>query len=154
MSERILEIQLEEWRRKYDSIDTAYDRIRARSITLITVQLAFGGYILTQIQSMIHNELYGIVFFIMGVLVFLYSASLSTRNYRARHGWSSPMWELEIERMNNCTDTSAALEILVADYKKAYDHNLSIHEPAAQRLNQSLFIFIAAAIILLVLHLA
>ncbi|HEY8992367.1 MAG TPA: hypothetical protein VIM37_00795 [Candidatus Microsaccharimonas sp.] len=150
----VLKLQLSEWRRKVDAIDQSYDRIRGRSITLLTIQLGVTGYFITQLTTIIKPELYGKLFFVIGAATAVCAIALSIRNYRTKHHWASPMYELEIERMNNALDLKGALDILVVDYKVAYENNLSIHQPAANRLNQSLFMFIAAAIILLVLQFA
>jgi hypothetical protein len=152
MSEQVLRIQLEEWHRKYDAIDTAYDRVRSRSVALLSIQIALAGFFISQLNHLIKHELYGQVFLVFGAILFIYSAYLTFMNYRANSGWSSPMWDLEIEKMNNSKNTEEALNVLLKDYKYSYDCNLSIHEPAAKRLNLSLFVFIGAVIILVVLN--
>lgn len=145
-------LQLDEWRRKYDAIDNSYDRIRSRSITLLTIQIGVISYFITRLETLIKSEIYGVIFLIFGSVMALVAIGFSIQNYRSKKRWSSPMYELEIEKMNQAKQYSDALDILLDDYRGSYDNNCQIHEPAAKRLNQSLFIFIGAAIILLALN--
>lgn len=148
----IQKIQLEEWRRKLDAIDSSYDRIRGRSVTLLTVQVGLIGYFISQLNDLIKPELYAKVFFTIGVAIGIYALQLALRNYRTYTNWLSPMYDLEIEKMNNASDEKEALQVLLDDYKDAYSNNLSVSNTSGKRLTDSLHITIASAIILLVLN--
>lgn len=150
----VVRLQLEEWRRKYDDISNSYDKVRSRSVTLLTIQLGLFGYFISQLDNLIKPELYGKIFFVFGCALGLYASFLTLRNYRAIGDWLSPMYDLEIEKMNNSENLSDATKVIVDDYKISYESNMSIHHLAARRLNNSLFISIASVIILMVLNFA
>lgn len=145
-------IQLEEWRRKIDSIERSYDRIRSRSVTLLTVQVGLVGYFLSQYQLLIEPGMVSKIFFIIGAILGLHAIQLALRNYRTYSNWLSPMYDLETEKMNNAENKRRALKVLLDDYKDAYDNNHTVNELTGKRLTYSLFFTIASAIILLVLN--
>lgn len=150
----ILKVQLEEWRRKDSAVSAAYDKIRSRSITLIGIQIGVMGYFISRLSYIVKPELYGILFLSIATILGVISLILSIWNYVAKKYWLSPMYDCEIEKMNQAPTVSVAYKILVDDYKTCYDSNLKIHEPAGRRLNWALFTFIASAIILIVLNFA
>lgn len=147
-------VLLDEWRRKYDALDNAYDKVRTRSVTLLTIQLGLVGYFLSQLTILYKEELYGKIFFVMAASLLLYALYLSIRNYRAYSQWLSPVYELEIEKINNTSDILTAMDIILDDYKDSYDKNCLVNNTSGKRLNDSLYITIVGVIMLLVLNLA
>jgi len=147
-----LKIQLSEWRRKFDSLDAGYDKIRVRSISLLAVQFGFSSFVLLSLSRITNFDLHVIVFFIFGSLLLLVSIILCVVNYVSK-AWHSPMYKLEIEKMNNAKNLAGVYKVLIDDYDEAYHLNLKVHEPSARNLNIAVYLFAASAIIILTLML-
>jgi hypothetical protein len=149
-----ISLQLSEWRRKDDSIGVSFQSIRSRSIAVLGVEIGLAGYFISKLDTIIKPELYGILFFSLAAILAVAAVLLVGWNYLSKRHWSSPMYDVEIEKMNNADKLSDAYIILTDDYKKSYDHNMHVTESAAKRLNGSLLLFIASAIMLMILTFA
>ena len=148
-----LKLQLDEWRRKTVSLDAGYNKVRSRSINLLTIQFGFSSFALVYIDDMIRSEAYGVVFLVLGFILLISSIILSATSFISRL-WHCPMHDLEIEKMNNSKNIALVYKVLIDDYKECYDNNLKSHESASKNIKPSIYLFALSAIMLLTLMFA
>ncbi len=141
---------LEEGRRKYARVDQTCKDIKNRMLLFLTLGIAILTYFFSDIRECLPKELYGIIFFAVGVIAILISIGILLAHYRAIHNWPMPIGPVELEKINNLEYEKEILEVAVNDYNAAYDEACRITGKYARAANLALFLFIVGVIILLI----
>ena len=142
---------LEENRRLYNSTCEKFSGMRNRILTFLAIELAVLTYFFTDLRSIIPSELYGIVFFVVGVACLLFSVTLFFYCYRSIHNWPTPIGPVEVEKLKHAHSESEVLSIFVKDYAEANIIAGKIFSRYAKFSNWGLYLFIVGVIILLVI---
>jgi len=142
---------LEEAREKYHKVDKVYAEIKNRMLLFLTADIALLTYFFTDIRECLPDELYGVIFFAIGVISIITSIGILFFHYRAIYNWPSPVGPVEVERINNRSGGKEILQIAIDDYTDAYEAANKITREYARAANWALLLFVAGVTILLII---
>ncbi len=142
---------LEEAREKYRKIDKVYAEIKNRMLLFLTADIALLAFFFTDIRECLPNELYGIIFFAIGVISIITSIGILFSHYRAIYDWPSPVGPVEIEHIKHKSGGKEILQVAIDDYMDAYEAADRIARKYAKAANWSLLLFVAGVTILLII---
>lgn len=142
---------LEEARIKYNKIDETYKNIKNRMLLFLTLDVAILTYFFADIRDCLPTELYGIIFFGIGVISILISTGILFAHYRAVCNWPTPIGPLEVEKIENAQYEKEVLRVAIDDYDAASTEANRIVEKHAKAANWALLLFSAGVIILLII---
>lgn len=146
-----LKTSLEEERRRYQDILVSFREMRNRTLVFLSVELAIMTYFFANLNEILPNELYGIIFFTIGVICIAVSIALLFYRYRMIPDWPDPVGPVELIKINQAASESEYLRIIVNDYKAASAKTNEILHRHAVSINWSLYLFVIGAIILLII---
>ena len=142
---------LEEAREKYRKVDRVYTEIKNRMLLFLTADIALLAYFFTDIRECLPEELYGIIFFAIGVVSIIASVGILFSHYRAIYNWPSPIGPVEIERIVHKSGGKEILQIAIDDYLGAYEAADKIARKYARAANWALLLFVVGVTILLII---
>lgn len=150
MDEEKLEFLLATEQKRYEAVDKSFSEMRNRRLALLSVEFALFAYLFADLRNLIPTELYGIIFFAIGVTLIIVSIGLSLYHCRPVI-WPDPIGPLEKERINNSKTKAEWLEVATNDYAAAAEEGKRIISKHSKTFNFSLIFFILGLIILLII---
>lgn len=147
----VLEIAIRELTNKYNFYNTIHEQLRVRVLALIAAAVAGATYIYSDLGTLIPTQRYGFVIFIiatvlLGVVFFMLLQLIQTIM------WESPVEVKETERCLDSYDSKLQwLQFVKDDYITAIRGNSAIVAKRAKMFNNSVYLLIISAIILLVI---
>jgi hypothetical protein len=153
----ILQLTIEELRRTYDWLDSAYVRLKTKTLTFLGAGLAVLTFLYNGGNTFIPHETYGIIFYFGGLILLLSALALLLIALLPRH------WEFSVEipdieaisfpsKKDFLENEQAYLEYIKNRYVTAYKMNISTYEANQKLLNLSFYPLVLGAIILTVLR--
>lgn len=129
-----------------------YDKMQNKMFAIVGLLLTVGG-LLTYDAFKINfpDNVIEYIIFIAALLLIAATAAIIGHDYRAKKNWSVPIGPVEEEKLNNAKSYENALEIIHDDYQIVRERRDKSIDHKAKALNRSLYMFVTAAILLIVL---
>lgn len=146
-SKEINRIAIDELRRSYDSVQRAVDQLRIKTITFIAATFALMTYLYSDGNLFIPIELYGKIFYFMGLGATLTSIAIFLLQLRP-HLW---MLTTEIKELKNIKQSTEEdyLEYVKSEYIDCYVHNARTYEIKHKYFNIGFILLVFGAFTLL-----
>ncbi len=145
-----IDFQLDVEQKRYDSLSQSYTEAKNRRLLLLSAETAIFTFLFSDLQNLVPKELYGIIFFSIGVLSGVASLVLSFYHCRPMP-WPDPIGPVEDAKMNAASTEREWKIVALNDYK---DANLECNRLLgiyAQTLKWSLIFFMMGITILLII---
>ncbi len=141
----------EENKKRYDDISDNFSECRRRTFIVLAAELSVVAFFLTDVKSLIPDQLYGRILSAGASSVCMFSVLLLLYNYRSIYKWPTPIGPREQEMIKSAKNEEGVDRVVSDDYHNAAEVAHSILERMARILNFSMHAFVICAIILLVI---
>lgn len=136
--------------KRYETLNKSYTDTKNRRLLLLSVEMAIFTFLFSNLQDLIPNELYGIIFFAIGALAAVASLVLSFYHCRPA-SWPDPIGPVEKVKIEATTEENVWKQIALEDYEAANRECKRLLEVYAKTLKWSLFFFVVSITILLII---
>lgn len=146
---KTLTLSLEEARKKYDRLNSDYHNLRGRLFTLLAAELAVVTYLFASDGNILPRQLYGIIFFAVGVSMLAVAAVILFVAVSSVV-WAVPLNIPELKNKYNLSHDKY-LEHMRDDYLESYAFCLEKHQSRTKMFDWSIRLFLIGVTILLIL---
>jgi len=141
-------INIEE--RRHDALDKHFLETKSRRLLLVSAELAIFVYLFSDLRNMIPKELYGTVFFAIGVISAIASLFFSFYHLRPIK-WPNPIGPVETVKIDAAKSELEWKKIIYDDYCSCNNDNAKILTYMSRTLVASLIFFVISVTILLII---
>lgn len=150
--EKIIEARIAILKDKVADLAGTFDKMNNKMFALVGLLLTVGGllsYDAFKINS--PDTVVEFIIFVSALALLGLTVIIIGFDYRVKRNWDVPIGPVEEEKLNNSKKYIEALEIIHLDYQIVYEGRNNTLGRKAKILNGALYMFIASAILLIVL---
>jgi hypothetical protein len=148
-SEEVLETAITEQRRVYDWLSTGYDQAKIKVLTFFGGGLGVLTFLYSSGDTFIPHELYGKVFYFIGLGLMIFGLSTLVTAVQRRH-WEFPTETRDLKALQYETKRDY-LEYIRDRYVACYELNVKAYDDKHKLLDIAFYPLVFGAIILVVL---
>ncbi|HYH74510.1 MAG TPA: hypothetical protein VD735_00965 [Candidatus Saccharimonadales bacterium] len=162
-SVEVLRIAVDEQRRFHDELTASFSSLRSKILYFIGATLAVMTFLYAGASSasgegagvrerlFIPDELYGLIFYFVGLACLLYALAKLVHGAKPDARWRVPFEQEEYATLAE-QDEKAYLIKLKDEYVKATAHNLKVHAKKGESITSSFYPLLVGAILLVALR--
>lgn len=162
-SVEVLRIAVEEQRRFHDELTSSFRGLRNKTLSFIGATLALltflyagasssdGGNLTTAERLFIPHELYGLIFYFVGLSCIIYALGKLVHGAKPDAVWSVPLEQRDYANLIE-DDERRFLQKLKDEYVAKTEENLQVHAKKSEALKDSFYPLLVGAILLVVLR--
>lgn len=136
--------------KRYESLSTSYTEAKNRRLLLLSAEITIFAFLFSDLQSIVPKELYGIIFFAIGIVFGIVSLVLSFYHCRPM-SWPDPIGPVEHAKIEAATTEEEWKNIALKDYIAANQRCHELLRLYARTLKWSLIFFVSSITILLII---
>lgn len=145
-----LKLKLDAEKERYSAAEGSFNGIRSRCLALLSVEMVLITYFFSDLRSIIPSEIYGIIFFAIGIISIIASAGLSLYSIRPIT-WPDPIGPEEYAKLDYAKDENECLKVFANDYTLSAEEAKRLTAKQAQIFKYSLLLFVFGLIMLLII---
>lgn len=136
--------------KRYDSLDKSFGEAKNRRLLLLSAEFAIFAFLFSDLQSLLPTELYGMIFFAIGIFAGVGSITLSFYHCRPII-WPDPIGPTEEAKISASQTEAEWKTVVLEDYRSANQECKRLLSLHARTLKWSLILFVISITILLII---